>query len=174
MLLATLGVVIAVLVGGVLLWEFTGLPFYISFLFAAVIAPTDAATVLELFRRLNVPPKLSALVDTEAAFNDATGIIIFTIILGSIASSGLPLLTGQSQFHPSLRWRNRGRSPSLTGRRITYGSIFRSPNRNYSYNYSCLRLLRSSDNHRGFRFDRSFCCWSLLRKSNNQDRYQTL
>jgi len=98
MMLATVGVVIATIVGGLLLWKLIGLPLYISFLFAAVISPTDAATVLELFRRLNVPPKLSALVDTEAAFNDATGIIIFTIILGSIASTKLPLLTGTLNF----------------------------------------------------------------------------
>jgi monovalent cation:H+ antiporter, CPA1 family len=98
MVLATVGVVIATIVGGVFLWKLIGLPFYISFLFAAVISPTDAATVLELFRRLNVPSKLSALVDTEAAFNDATGIIIFTIILGSIASERLPLLTASANF----------------------------------------------------------------------------
>ncbi|MDA4131179.1 MAG: sodium:proton antiporter, partial [Thaumarchaeota archaeon] len=98
MILATIGVVIATVVGGVLLWKLIGLPFYLSFLFAAIISPTDAATVLELFRRLNVPSKLSALVDTEAAFNDATGIILFSIILGSIASTQLPLLTATANF----------------------------------------------------------------------------
>jgi monovalent cation:H+ antiporter, CPA1 family len=98
MVLATVGVVIATIVGGVLLWKLIGLPFYISFLFAAVISPTDAATVLELFRRVNVPSKLSALLDTEAAFNDATGIIIFTIILGSIASTKLPLFDASLNF----------------------------------------------------------------------------
>ncbi len=98
MVLATIGVVISTIVGGVLLWKLIGLPFYISFLFAAVISPTDAATVVELFRRLNVPSKLSALMDTEAAFNDATGIIIFTIILGSIVSAKLPLFTAGLNF----------------------------------------------------------------------------
>ncbi|HXQ92979.1 MAG TPA: sodium:proton antiporter [Nitrososphaerales archaeon] len=98
MVLATVGVVISTIVGGVLLWKFIGLPIYISFLFAAVISPTDAATVLELFRRLNVPSKLSALLDTEAAFNDATGIIIFTLILGSIVSSKLPIFTAGLNF----------------------------------------------------------------------------
>jgi len=82
--LATLGVLIATGVGGIVLWKVVGLSPYISFLFAALIAPTDTVTVLEVFRRVKVPAKLSTLLDTEAAFNDATGIVIFTIILSTI------------------------------------------------------------------------------------------
>ena len=62
-----------------------GLSPYVSFLFAALIAPTDTVTVLEVFRRVTVPSKLSTMLDTEAAFNDATGIVIFTIILSTIS-----------------------------------------------------------------------------------------
>jgi CPA1 family monovalent cation:H+ antiporter len=82
--LATIGVVIATAVGGLVLWKLVGLSPYVSFLFAALIAPTDTVTVLEVFRRVKVPSKLSTLLDTEAAFNDATGIVLFTIILSSI------------------------------------------------------------------------------------------
>jgi len=96
--LATVGVVIATVVGGLLLWWIVGLPFFISFLFAAVISPTDTATVLELFRRLSVPSRLSALLDTEAAFNDATGIVIFTIILSTALSLRLPLFSSALNF----------------------------------------------------------------------------
>jgi CPA1 family monovalent cation:H+ antiporter len=86
--LATIGVLIATAVGGLILWKIVGLSPYVSFLFAALIAPTDTVTVLEVFRRVKVPSKLSTLLDTEAAFNDATGIVIFTIIL-SIIGLGL-------------------------------------------------------------------------------------
>jgi CPA1 family monovalent cation:H+ antiporter len=82
--LATIGVLIATSVGGLILWKGLGLSPYVSFLFAALIAPTDAVTVLEVFRRVKVPSKLSTMLDTEAAFNDATGIVIFTIILSTI------------------------------------------------------------------------------------------
>ena len=82
--LATVGVLIATVVGGLILWKVVGLSPYVSFLFAALIAPTDTVTVLEVFRRVKVPSKLSTLLDTEAAFNDATGIVIFTIILSTI------------------------------------------------------------------------------------------
>lgn len=83
--LATMGVLIATAVGGLILWKGVGLSPYVSFLFAALIAPTDTVTVLEVFRRVKVPSKLSTLLDTEAAFNDATGIIIFTIILSAVS-----------------------------------------------------------------------------------------
>ena len=82
--LATVGVLIATGVGGLILWKIVGLSPYVSFLFAALIAPTDTVTVLEVFRRVKVPSKLSTLLDTEAAFNDATGIVLFTIILSTV------------------------------------------------------------------------------------------
>ena len=82
--LATIGVFIATFVGGLFLWKVVGLSPYVSFLFAALIAPTDTVTVLEVFRRVKVPSRLYTLLDTEAAFNDATGIVIFTIILSTI------------------------------------------------------------------------------------------
>ena len=82
--LATVGVLIATSVGGLILWRVVGLSPYVSFLFAALIAPTDTVTVLEVFRRVKVPSKLSTLLDTEAAFNDATGIVLFTVILSTV------------------------------------------------------------------------------------------
>ncbi len=87
--LATVGVVIATTVGGILLWQFAHLSPYVSFLFASLIAPTDVVTVLEVFRRVGVPSKLATLMDTEAAFNDATAIVVFTLL----ASLSLPTLT---------------------------------------------------------------------------------
>jgi CPA1 family monovalent cation:H+ antiporter len=83
LVLATGGVMIATLIGGLVLWQLAGLPFYVAFLFAALIAPTDVVTILEVFRRVKVPPKLTILLNTEAAFNDATAIVVFTIILSS-------------------------------------------------------------------------------------------
>lgn len=95
--LATFGVVIATVVGGVLL-SLAGLAIVSAFLFAAMIAPTDTATVLEIFRRVRVPRKLSALMDTEASFNDATGIAVFTIILTGFGVSREALVTGVLSF----------------------------------------------------------------------------
>ncbi len=96
--LSTVGVVVATVVVGVLLWLVVGLTIPVSFLFAAVVSPTDTATVLEVFKRIKVPSKLSALLETEASFNDATGIMIFTIVLTSISTSTLPLFKSAISF----------------------------------------------------------------------------
>jgi len=85
--LATGGVVVATTVVGVILWVFAGLPAYTAFLFAALIAPTDVATVLEVFSRTAVPSRLSTLMETEAVFNDASGITILTVILSGFLAS---------------------------------------------------------------------------------------
>jgi monovalent cation:H+ antiporter, CPA1 family len=96
--LATVGVVIATVVGGLLLWQVARLPLISAFVFSSLIAPTDTATVLEIFRRSRLPRKLSTLMEVEASFNDATGITIFTIIITSIGVSSLSLVGALSSF----------------------------------------------------------------------------
>jgi CPA1 family monovalent cation:H+ antiporter len=98
LLMATVGVVIATLVGGLILWRFNILPFSGAFLFAALIAPTDVATVLEIFRRAGVPAKLSTLMETESVFNDTTGITLFTVFLTTVTAVSFSLLGTITRF----------------------------------------------------------------------------
>jgi CPA1 family monovalent cation:H+ antiporter len=93
LILATGGVLIATTVVGLILWHFAALPAYTAFLFAALIAPTDVATVLEVFRRITVPSRLATLMETESVFNDATGITLFTVILSGYTASTSGLAT---------------------------------------------------------------------------------
>ena len=88
LLLATVGVVLATIVGGFLLSYVAGLPTIIAFAFAALIAPTDAAIVIEVFKRVRVPATLSTLMEAEASFNDATGVIVFSSIVAIAVSQG--------------------------------------------------------------------------------------
>ncbi|PWU81013.1 MAG: hypothetical protein DLM72_09330 [Candidatus Nitrosopolaris wilkensis] len=89
LLLATVGVILATLIGGFLLVYVARLPFLVAFAFAALISPTDAAIVIEIFKRLKVPKVLSTLMESEAAFNDATGAIAFSSIIAlAVTSSG--------------------------------------------------------------------------------------
>ena len=93
LLLATLGVVLATLIGGFLLVYIARLPFLVAFAFAALIAPTDAAIVIEIFKKVKVPRVLSTLMESEAAFNDATGAIAFSSIIAlSAGSAGYTIL----------------------------------------------------------------------------------
>jgi len=89
LLLATIGVILATLIGGFLLVYIAGLPILPAFAFAALISPTDAAIVIEIFKCVRVPRVLSTLMESEAAFNDATGAIAFSSIIAlAIGSSG--------------------------------------------------------------------------------------
>lgn len=84
LLLATIGVVITTFIVGLLLIYLEHLPFSIAFVFAALISPTDAAIVIKTFKMLKTPRLLSTIVEMESSFNDATGIIIFTLIVGIV------------------------------------------------------------------------------------------
>jgi monovalent cation:H+ antiporter, CPA1 family len=97
-MLATIGVIISTVIVGFILWKIAHLPYLVSFLFAAIISPTDVATVLEVFRNAKVPSKLSTLMDTEAAFNDATGIAVFSVILASSTLGKVSLPSAVSSF----------------------------------------------------------------------------
>ncbi len=96
--LATLGVAISTVVAGLVLWTLTALPLSTAFIFGALIAPTDTATVLEIFRRAKVPARLSAMLETEAGFNDATGIVVFSVVLTSVTVSRPSLVDATTEF----------------------------------------------------------------------------
>lgn len=96
--LATLGVMISTVVAGLALWTLAAIPLSTAFVFGALIAPTDTATVLEVFRRVRVPAKLSALLETEAGLNDATGIVVFSVVLASVTVSRPSPLDAAGQF----------------------------------------------------------------------------
>lgn len=93
LLLATVGVILATVVGGFMLMYAAGLPFNIAFAFAALIAPTDAAIVIEIFKRVRVPHLLSTLMESEASFNDATGVIMFSSILALTIGSSASVIS---------------------------------------------------------------------------------
>ena len=99
LLLATVGVVLATIIGGLLLSYVAGLPTIVAFAFAALIAPTDAAIVIEVFKRVRVPATLSTLMEAEASFNDATGVIVFSSIVAIAVSQGALLESSGVQTH---------------------------------------------------------------------------
>lgn len=99
LLLATVGVVVATLVAGLLLTYVAGLAFAVAFTFAALIAPTDPAIVIEIFKRVRVPKQLSTLMEFEASFNDATGLIVFSSVIAltlAAVSAGNNMMTNGS------------------------------------------------------------------------------
>ncbi|MDE1768315.1 MAG: sodium:proton antiporter [Candidatus Micrarchaeota archaeon] len=86
--LATFGVLLSTIVAGIVVWKLAGISLLAALLFATIISPTDTVTVLQVFKHIKVPSRLSTLMDLEAAFNDATAIVLFSIVL-TLSSAGL-------------------------------------------------------------------------------------
>ena len=110
-LLATIGVILASLIEGFLLVYMAGLPTFVAFAFVALISPSDAAIVIEIFHRLKVLRMLSTLMESEAAFNDATGAIVFSSIIElAVGSSTFAIVgtSGSSSYlnssFPAIEW----------------------------------------------------------------------
>lgn len=79
------GVIVStVLVGGLVGWLAGIGSVMVAMLFGALISPTDPISVLALFREADAPEDLRVLVEGESLFNDATGIVLFTILLDAI------------------------------------------------------------------------------------------
>ncbi len=80
-LLSVTGVLITVAVVGAAAYYLLGLPILYALLLASIIASTDPATIIPVFKQVNIRPKVRETVESESAFNDATGsILTFTIL----------------------------------------------------------------------------------------------
>lgn len=104
LLLATVGVIVSTFAAGFLLMYIAGLSLAAAFIFAALISPTDPAIVIEIFKKLKVPSQLSTLMEFEASFNDATGLIVFSSILTLTVGvgAGVTAVGGNSNEFPNL------------------------------------------------------------------------
>ena len=74
---------------GVGIWLVTPLDLVVALLFGALISATDPVAVISLFKELGTPERLTVMVEGESLLNDATAIVIVTILFGLLtAASG--------------------------------------------------------------------------------------
>ena len=92
-LLATVGIVVTTLITGYGAAAMLGVPLTTGLLLAAVIAATDPATLVPVFRQVKIRDRVAQTVMSESAFNDATGAIL-TFALLEVAA-------GRSEFSVS-------------------------------------------------------------------------
>ena len=81
LLLAVVAVVVATAVVGFALDAVTEIGLIACLLLGSIVATTDPAAVLSIFRDLGAPRRLTTLVAGESLFNDAAAIAIFTLLL---------------------------------------------------------------------------------------------
>lgn len=96
-LLATLGVFVTAGIVGVMAHWVLGGNWIFSLLIGAVIASTDPATLIPVFKRVSIFPQLRQTVESESAFNDATGtVLVFTLLAASATGVGAHIQLGSA------------------------------------------------------------------------------
>jgi CPA1 family monovalent cation:H+ antiporter len=99
LLLAVVATLITTAVIGFALWPLAGVSLVVCLLLGAVVATTDPAAVIAIFRDVGAPARLTRLVEGEALLNDAAAIALFAVLLGMIVSAREPDIgLGLSQF----------------------------------------------------------------------------
>jgi cell volume regulation protein A len=99
-ILATVGVLITTAITAAAAYVILGVPWIVALLLGATIASTDPATLVPIFRQIQIRDRVAQTVMSESAFNDATGAIVTFGVLGvamgagdiSVAASLLDLL----------------------------------------------------------------------------------
>jgi cell volume regulation protein A len=91
-LLSTVGVILTAGITGYVAHEVFGIDWTTSLLIGAVISSTDPATIIPVFRQVKVRERLRETVESESAFNDATGSILTFALLAAITSGHSPSL----------------------------------------------------------------------------------
>jgi cell volume regulation protein A len=78
--LATIGVIVSIGVVGACTHWLLGLGWREALLLGAVLAPTDAAAVFSVLRRLPLPPYLSGMLEGESGLNDPPSVLAVTLL----------------------------------------------------------------------------------------------
>jgi CPA1 family monovalent cation:H+ antiporter len=103
------------------------LPLMYCLLFGALISPTDPIAVMGILKSAKAPKSLELVIAGESLFNDGVGVVVFTLLLGMLASGVTP--TPAQGFNVLLH---------EVGGGLLLGFVL---------GYVCFRLLRSVDNY---------------------------
>lgn len=77
--LAIFGVVISALVSAFVLNIVLGLPLAVALMFGVIVSPTDPVSVVNVLKRVRAPERLTTILESEAYFNNATPVILYSI-----------------------------------------------------------------------------------------------
>lgn len=86
--IATVGVLITAAITGIAAYYILGVPFIVALLLGTVIASTDPATLVPVFKQIRIKERVAQTVMSESAFNDAMGAIITFTVLGVAMGAG--------------------------------------------------------------------------------------
>ena len=99
LMLAVVGLLISTFAIAGVIYPFAGVSFVVCVLLGAIVSATDPVAVVAIFKDLGAPKRLAILVEGESLFNDATAIVMFTILLGMLVGGAeADLLKGTGSF----------------------------------------------------------------------------
>lgn len=78
--------------GYIIHWMIPSMPLPIAFALAAILSPTDPVAVAGIARKLAVPERVMSILEGEALFNDASGLVAFRMAV-------LVAVTGSFSFY---------------------------------------------------------------------------
>jgi cell volume regulation protein A len=90
--LATVGVAVSIVVVAAASHWLLSLAWRNALLLGAVLAPTDAAAVFSVLRKLPLPPRLATMLEAESGLNDAPAVLAVTLLSGTGAHVATPAL----------------------------------------------------------------------------------
>lgn len=88
--LAVVAVVVCTGLVGFSLSVFAGVPLAVALLLGSIVATTDSAAVVAIFRDLGAPKRLLVLVEGESLFNDAAAIALYTVLFSFVVGASNP------------------------------------------------------------------------------------
>jgi cell volume regulation protein A len=92
LLLATIGVAVSIAVVAVVSHWLSSFSWRNALLLSAVLAPTDAAAVFSVLRKLPLPPRLAGMLEAESGLNDAPAVLAVALLSGVAVSSPGPAI----------------------------------------------------------------------------------
>lgn len=99
LLLAVVAVVVTTAAIGVAISWLFGVPILACLLLGSLVATTDPAAVIAIFREIGAPARLLRLVEAESLLNDAAAIALFVLLLGLLLrGEALDLTAAGRQF----------------------------------------------------------------------------
>jgi CPA1 family monovalent cation:H+ antiporter len=94
LLLAVVGLLISTVIVGLSLQWVSGYALLVCLLLGAIVSATDPVAVVAIFKGLGAPKRLAILVEGESLFNDATAIVVFTILSTMVLGTAETSLMG--------------------------------------------------------------------------------
>ena len=99
--LAVPGLLISTAIIGFIMAIFSPFDLMVALLLGAILSATDPVAVISIFKQLGVPERLTVLVEGESLFNDATSLVLATLLIGILTAgsfSGDVVFSGVGEF----------------------------------------------------------------------------